>query len=216
MTWPFPRDEVHLFFSPQGLVVVAPLPEQRYRIVATLDEAPEQPTTADVQDLLDTRGPGSAPADVRDVVWSSRFRVHHRLADNFRRGPVFLAGDAAHVHSPAGGQGMNTGIQDAVFLANLLGDVLSGHAGDDKLNEYEAIRRPVAKGVIAMTNRLTRAATAGNPLVRTIRNTALRLAGRLTPVQHALAMNLSELSTDPTRTAAPASGRGSGAQRAGV
>ena len=200
MDWPFTRDEVHLFFSPQGLVVVAPLPEQRYRIVATLDTAPEQPTTADVQALLDQRGPRAAPASVRTVVWSSRFRVHHRIADAFRRGPLFLAGDAAHVHSPAGGQGMNTGIQDAATLARLLAEVLAG--GDERLDDYEASRRPVAAAVVTMTDRLTRAATARNPVARTVRNTVLNLAGRLAPVRHALAMNLSELSTDPDRTGA--------------
>jgi 2-polyprenyl-6-methoxyphenol hydroxylase-like FAD-dependent oxidoreductase len=200
MDWPFTSDEVHLFFSPQGLVVVAPLPERRYRIVATLDEAPEQPTAADVQALLDQRGPRTTPARVRNVVWSSRFRVHHRIADAFRQGPLFLAGDAAHVHSPAGGQGMNTGIQDAVTLARLLADALAGGA-EERLDDYEASRRPVAAAVVTMTDRLTRAATARNPVARTVRNTVMRLAGRLAPVRHALAMNLSELSTDPDRTA---------------
>jgi 2-polyprenyl-6-methoxyphenol hydroxylase-like FAD-dependent oxidoreductase len=199
MELPFPRDEVHLFFSPGGLVVVAPLPDERYRIVATLDDAPERPTTADVQALLDQRGPRAAPARVREIVWSSRFRVHHRIADAFRRGPLFLAGDAAHVHSPAGGQGMNTGIQDGATLARLLADVLAGDGGDERLDAYEATRRPVAAGVVTMTHRLTRAATARNPVVRAGRNTVLRLVGRLAPVRRALAMNLSELSTDPDR-----------------
>ncbi len=199
MTWPYPRDAVHLFFSPAGLVVVAPLPEQRYRIVATLDDAPEQPGAADVQALLDARGPGTAPARVGDVVWSSRFRVHHRIADSFRLGPVFLAGDAAHVHSPAGGQGMNTGIQDATALARILTDVITGKAGEDHLDTYEATRRPIATAVVTMTHRMTRAATARNPLVRTARNTAMTLAGRLPAVRRKLAMTLSELSTDTAR-----------------
>jgi 2-polyprenyl-6-methoxyphenol hydroxylase-like FAD-dependent oxidoreductase len=196
MTWPLSRDAVNLFFSPRGLVVVAPLPEQRFRIVATLDDAPEQPSAADVQRLLDDRGPSLVPAHVTEVVWSSRFRVHHRLADRYRRGSVFLAGDAAHVHSPAGGQGMNTGIQDAVVLARYLVDATQGPAGVVDLDEYEAKRRPVAKGVVAMTNQLTRAATARNPVARRIRNTALSLAGRSTTVQRKLAMNLSELSVE--------------------
>ncbi|HEV7710203.1 MAG TPA: FAD-dependent monooxygenase [Asanoa sp.] len=202
MTWPYPRDEVDLFFSPEGLVVVAPLPEQRYRIVATLDDAPEQPGLADVQQLLDSRGPSHAPARVAEVVWSSRFRVHHRIADAYRRGPVFLAGDAAHVHSPAGGQGMNTGIQDASALARLLTDVLTGRAGEETLDSYEATRRPVATGVVAMTDRMTRAATVRNPFVRGTRNTVLRLAGRSATVRRKLAMNLSELSVDGPRSTA--------------
>jgi 2-polyprenyl-6-methoxyphenol hydroxylase-like FAD-dependent oxidoreductase len=200
MTWPYPRDEVSLFFSPAGLMVVAPLPEQRYRIVATLDEAPERPDIADVQSLLDARDTSGAPATVTDVVWSSRFRVHHRLADSYRRKSVFLAGDAAHVHSPAGGQGMNTGIQDAVALAGLLADAVTVPAGTVDLDAYEARRRPVAVGVVTMTHRLTRAATARNPVIRRIRNTVLGLAGRSTTVQHKLAMTLSGLSLDGART----------------
>lgn len=203
MTWQLPRDAVDLFFSPAGLVVVAPLPEQRYRIVATLDDAPEQPGIADVQRLLDARGPRRAPAEVTDLVWSSRFRVHHRLADTYRSRSVLLAGDAAHVHSPAGGQGMNTGIQDAVVLARLLTEAVAGRAGADGLDAYEAQRRPVAAGVVAMTDRLTRAATVRNPVARRIRNTVFGLAGRSATVRRKLAMNLSELSArgDETRPA---------------
>jgi 2-polyprenyl-6-methoxyphenol hydroxylase-like FAD-dependent oxidoreductase len=197
MDWPFPRDAVNLFFSPNGLVVVAPLPRDLYRVVATLDEAPETLSIVDVQALLDARGPVTVPAAVRHVEWSSRFRVHHRLADSYRNGPVFLAGDAAHVHSPAGGQGMNTGIQDAIMLAELLADVLGGHTPAPDLDRYETSRRPVALGVVAMTHRLTRAATIKHPLTRLVRNTALRTAGRLRPVRHAFAMSLSELNTDP-------------------
>lgn len=207
MDWPFPREEVHLFFSPSGLVVVAPLPEGQFRVVATLDDAPETPRIADVQALLDARGPVAAPAAVGEAAWSSRFRVHHRIADIYRRGPVFLAGDAAHVHSPAGGQGMNIGIQDALMLAELLADVLDGRSPEAQLDAYETFRRPVAVGVIAMTHRLTRAATARNPLTRFLRNTALRAAGRLRPVRHAFAMDLSELSTDPAASPQLAAGR---------
>jgi 2-polyprenyl-6-methoxyphenol hydroxylase-like FAD-dependent oxidoreductase len=200
MQWPYPGDEVNLFFSPRGLVVVAPLQQQRYRVVATLDDAPERPDAADVQSLLDARGPSITPARVAEVVWSSRFRVHHRLADSYRRGSVFLAGDAAHVHSPAGGQGMNTGIQDAMVLARVLTDAITDRAGTVDLDAYETQRRPVAAAVVTMTDRLTRAATVRNPLARLIRNTVLSLAGRSTTVQRKLAMNLSELSSDPMRT----------------
>jgi 2-polyprenyl-6-methoxyphenol hydroxylase-like FAD-dependent oxidoreductase len=197
MEWPLSRAEIHLFFSPLGLVVVAPLPGDRYRIVATMDAAPERPTCADVQELLDARGPAAAPAQVRRVVWGSRFRVHHRVADTYRRGTVLLAGDAAHVHSPAGGQGMNTGIQDAVTLAGLLADVLVDGAAPATLDTYERVRRPVALEVVAMTDRLTRAATVRNPLLRTARNLAFRTAGHLDPVRRKAAMGLSELATAP-------------------
>ena len=115
-----PGDEVILYFSPAGMVVVAPLPGGVHRIVATVDEAPEHPSAAYVQALLDARGPERERAVVHEVVWGSRFRVHHRVADVYRAGRVLLAGDAAHVHSPAGGQGMNAGILDAMRLADAL------------------------------------------------------------------------------------------------
>jgi 2-polyprenyl-6-methoxyphenol hydroxylase-like FAD-dependent oxidoreductase len=188
MDWPLPDDEVMLFFSPAGLVVVAALPGGRYRIVATLDDAPEHPTAADVQAILDARGPRREPARVRELVWSSRFRVHHRLAERYRAGHVFLAGDAAHVHSPAGGQGMNTGIQDAIALAAVLAD------GSD-LDRYEAVRRPVAAGVVALTDRMTKIATMHSRPLIAVRNTVLPIVGRVPAVRRGLAMNLSELST---------------------
>ena len=116
LTGRVPHDEVILYFSPAGLVVVAPLPGGVHRIVATVDEAPEHPGIGFVQALLNERGAQQEPAHVDALVWSSRFRVHHRVADRYRAGRIVLAGDAAHVHSPAGGQGMNTGIQDGYAL----------------------------------------------------------------------------------------------------
>jgi 2-polyprenyl-6-methoxyphenol hydroxylase-like FAD-dependent oxidoreductase len=177
LDWDLPTAEVQLFFSPAGLVVVAPLPGGHHRVVATVDssvgQAPEHPGLDDITELLSTRGP-SSPTRVHEVVWSSRFRVHHRLAGSYRRGPVFLAGDAAHVHSPAGGQGMNTGIQDAALLGSLLADVLSADADLAVLDSYETRRRPVARDVVRMTDRMTRAATLRGSAAR-LRNLALRV-----------------------------------------
>lgn len=192
LQWPLPDDEVQLFFSSAGLVVVAPLPDGHHRVVATLDDAPEHVTAPLVQTVLDERGPGGAT--VRDVVWESRFQVHHRLADQYRSGHVFLAGDAAHVHSPAGGQGMNTGIQDAVCLGDLLARVVSGGAPEDVLDQYEARRRPIAEGVVRLTDRATRMATLHHPVPRAARNTALAIAGRVPALRRRLLMQLSELS----------------------
>lgn len=201
LDWDLPAAEVQLFFSPAGLVVVAPLPGGRHRVVATVDttvaEAPEHPDRDFIAELLRTRGP-SRPTRVHEVVWSSRFRVHHRLAAAYRRGPVFLAGDAAHVHSPAGGQGMNTGIQDAALLGSLLADVLTGGADPAVLDTYEARRRPVARDVVRMTDRMTHAATLRGPAAR-LRNLALRVVTGRPAVRRKIAMNLSELSTDPDR-----------------
>jgi 2-polyprenyl-6-methoxyphenol hydroxylase-like FAD-dependent oxidoreductase len=192
MTWPIGADEVMLFLSPEGLAVVAPLPHGRHRIVATLDEAPEHPGLADIQQLMDTRGPTGGAARIDEVVWSSRFRVHHRLADRYRDRRILLAGDAAHVHSPAGGQGMNTGIQDAVAVGRALADVIGRRADDTRLDDYERRRRPVAERVVAFTDRMTRMATVRSHRGRAMRNAAIGLIGR-TPATRWIAATLAGL-----------------------
>lgn len=197
MDWHLSDAEVMLYFSPEGLVVVAPLPKGRHRIVATVDEAPEHPDRDHLQALLDACGPKQKPAYVKDVVWSSRFRVHHRLADHYRAGRRLLAGDAAPVHSPAGGQGMNTGMQDALVLAGQVATVL--HDGSDPRvpDAYEAQRRPIAAEVVALTHRMTKLATVGYSPLRKTRNALLRALNWVPAVHEAMAMNLSELATDP-------------------
>jgi 2-polyprenyl-6-methoxyphenol hydroxylase-like FAD-dependent oxidoreductase len=186
-----PADEVILFWAKAGLTVVAPLPGDIFRIVAPVADAPEEPSAAFIQQLLDDRGFGAGRMVVTDVIWGSRFRIHHRVADTYRAGRVLLAGDAAHVHSPAGGQGMNLGIQDAVALADALAGVLDG-GPDSVLDDYSAARRPIAQQVVEMTDRLTRLATLPRA-ARPIRNAAIGLLGRIPAIQRALAMRLSGL-----------------------
>ena len=186
-----PRDEVTLYFSPAGLVVVAPLPDGTYRIVATVNDAPQQPDVNVVQGLLDERGPQAVPIIAEDVVWGSRFRVHHRIADTFRADRVLLAGDAAHVHSPAGGQGMNLGIEDAVVAGQFLSRVLSGES-PNILDDYAAARRRTAEQVVALAGRLTDMATASSRR-RPIRNRLMRIAGRIPAIRRRLAWRLSGL-----------------------
>ncbi|MFE9632223.1 FAD-dependent oxidoreductase [Streptomyces sp. NPDC006463] len=193
MDWAPGPGEVSLTFGAAGLAVVAPLPAGsspaggrgggRYRVVATVAEAPAEPDLAFVQRLLDERAPGQAT--VTALAWSSRFRIHHRVADRYRAGRLLLAGDAAHVHSPAGGQGMNTGIQDAYALGRALA------TGD--LDGYEARRRPVARRVVALTDRMTRVATTRNPALRAVRNTLLPVLARIPALRTRLATELAEL-----------------------
>ena len=185
-----PHDEVVLYFSPAGMVVVAPLPDGVHRIVAVVDEAPEHPSAGFVQALLDARGPQRQRATVQDVLWGSRFRVHHRLADTYRAGRVLLAGDAAHVHSPAGGQGMNVGMLDAMTLADALQKALAGD--DAALDGYGAARRPVAQQVVKLADVLTRMATV-RPGLRLLRNAVLRCVSRLPAVRSRMAWRLSGL-----------------------
>ncbi len=195
MDWPLPRSEVSLFFSPEGLMVVAPLPggTDRYRVVATVDDPDPDVTPAHVQTLLGTRGPrpGTAPA-IKELLWGSSFHVQHRLAAQVWKGHALLCGDAAHVHSPAGGQGMNTGIQDAVELAAPLHRALrDGDTGG--LAAWAARRHVIAREVVRTTDALTRLATASSPLARTARGALLGLVDHLPFVRRRLAMRLAEL-----------------------
>ncbi|PLW72326.1 hypothetical protein C0036_13205, partial [Streptomyces sp. DJ] len=115
-TAPLPEDEGHVFLGPEGLLLIVPVPEPgRWRIIAHLPGAsPDRPVTVD-EPFLDELVRRRAGIDFgsHDVVWTSQFDLAHGLADRYRAGPVLLAGDAAHVHSPVGGQGLNTGVQDA-------------------------------------------------------------------------------------------------------
>jgi 2-polyprenyl-6-methoxyphenol hydroxylase-like FAD-dependent oxidoreductase len=191
MSGDVPAAEVILFWATAGLTVVAPLPDGSYRIVAPVSDAPESPSVELIQQLLDTRGSGAGRMVVTDVIWGSRFRIHHRVADTYRAGRLLLSGDAAHVHSPAGGQGMNLGIQDAVALADALARVLAGEP-DSVLDDYSEARRPIAQQVVEMTDRLTRLATLPRT-ARPIRNAFIGMAGRVPAVRRALAMRLSGL-----------------------
>lgn len=193
LDWPLGRDEVSLFFSPDGLVVVAPLPDGSFRVVATLDNAPEHPGVSDIQGLIDRRGPTTAKSRVVDMIWSSRFRIHHRIAKAYRNGRLLLMGDAAHVHSPAGGQGMNTGLIDAVILGQLLADVVKGRRPETALDIYQSVRRPAAERVLALAGRLTGMATTRNPLMRVLRNMLFGLINVIPVAKRRIAMDLSGL-----------------------
>lgn len=191
MDWPLDRSEVSLFFSPDGLVVVAPLLGYRYRIVATVDQAPENPPASLFEELLRRRGP-TWNGSISETIWTSRFHIQHKVSRSPRKGRILLCGDAAHVHSPAGGQGMNTGIQDAVSLANALHQVLMG-SSDTILDDWARKRHAVAEDVVSTTDRLTRLATLKSGPARTMRNVLIGFFGKLPPLQSALARKLSEL-----------------------
>jgi len=155
----------------RGIFVVLPLPNGVFRIISSRVDAPDttaDPTLAEVQALADTFS--AKPIVLTDPVWLARFRLHHRQADRYRRGPLLIAGDAAHIHSPAGGQGMNTGIQDAFNLAWKLGLVIHDRSPASLLDSYNEEREPVAKMVLNLTDRLTRMATLQSPFGQQLRD----------------------------------------------
>lgn len=154
---PFARDETHNFMSERGNLAFFPLPNGRSLLVADLpgdpDGGSESPDVTEVQALVDQRGP--AGARVYDPRWLAYFRIHYRLGRHYRHGRTLLAGDAVHIHSPLGGQGMNTGIQDAYNLAWKLALVVRGRAPESLLESYERERRAVAEDVIRSTKAMT-------------------------------------------------------------
>ncbi|OBK93483.1 hypothetical protein A5645_21470 [Mycobacterium asiaticum] len=184
-------DSMHTFFSPDGPVVVLPMRDGRMRFLAQVRDAAGTPideTMEALQAILDRRIGGM---QLTRSHWLTTFEVRHARVPAYRWGRVFLAGDAAHIHSPAGGQGMNTGMQDAYNLAWKLAAVIQGEAGDSLLDSYEAERLPVADGVIAFTDRLTRAGTLSG-LPSRVRNTVVRVVSHLPAARRAMANTAEE------------------------
>jgi 2-polyprenyl-6-methoxyphenol hydroxylase-like FAD-dependent oxidoreductase len=187
-----PADELQLCPSASGPVAIFPMSATRRRIVATIaNAAGDAPSLDLVQKILRERAPSGVEAHA--LHWSSYFRIHHRQVAQLRVGRLFVAGDAAHIHSPFGGQGMNTGLQDAWNLAWKLDLILRGRGNEQLLESYSAERRPVIKQVIQTTHFLTRAMGTANRVAQAVRNTAIPIVSRLPPFQHAFVQRLSQL-----------------------
>jgi 2-polyprenyl-6-methoxyphenol hydroxylase-like FAD-dependent oxidoreductase len=193
---PSPADEVAVWLHHEGLCAVFPITPGRYRVIAdggaSQGERAADPTLEQMQALFDRRGPGGVT--LGEPIWLSGFRINERKVREYRAGRVFLAGDAAHVHSPAGGQGMNTGMQDAINLAWKLALVCRGTLpAEPLLASYSPERSAVGDKVLADAGRLTQAATLRNPLAVAARNLVASLALGLPPLREAMVQNFSEI-----------------------
>ena len=187
-----PADELQLCPSELGPLAIFPMSANRRRIVATVDQVQgDAPSLAFVQQIVQQRAPKGFEA--KSLHWSSYFRIHHRHVSELRRGRMFIAGDAAHIHSPFGGQGMNTGLQDVWNLAWKLDLVLRGHGGETLLDSYTAERLPVIKSVIQTTDTLTKFMGTSNKLVQAVRDLVIPVVSQLAPFQHAFVERMSEL-----------------------
>ncbi|GAA2052782.1 FAD-dependent monooxygenase [Catenulispora yoronensis] len=174
---------------------VAPFKDGYHRIIAWDQSHPkaesEPVDLAEVREILHaTLGTDFGMGEPR---WSSRFHSDERQAERYRVGRVFLAGDAAHTHSPAGGQGMNTGLLDVANLSWKLAAVLRGRAGEALLDTYESERYPVGTAVIKGSGRLLRAAQIKVTPARKLRNAAMHFALQRPAVNHRLGLALSGL-----------------------
>jgi 2-polyprenyl-6-methoxyphenol hydroxylase-like FAD-dependent oxidoreductase len=191
-------EEILISWHAQGILAVFPILGSRYRVIADsglVDAAvsPANPTMEDVQAILDARGPGGITAS--DPIWLTRFTINERKVSNYRSGRVFVMGDAAHIHSPAGGQGMNTGIQDAFNLAWKLAMVSRG-LGDEEtlLGSYSAERSPIADDVLKGAGRITEVALMRGDFKQAVRNRITSFIFGLSPVKKKMADVLTELS----------------------
>lgn len=170
--WDLPENEVQVWFHRDGVVGVLPFGEQKWRlIIERAEDASAAPVEVDlglVQQIAGERI-GREGMHVRDPIWLSDFRINARMVDRFRDRRIFVAGDAAHIHSPLGGQGIATGIQDAANLAWKLAAVLHEGAPDSLLDTYEEERKPVARSVLRGTTAASNLVFGMNPLLRFVR-----------------------------------------------
>ena len=162
--------ELHVDLDEADFLAVFPLAGVgRARLIGTVrDERADRAETLKFEDVSD-RAIQHLKLQVNKVNWFSTYHVHHRVTEHFRKGRAFLLGDAAHIHSPAGGQGMNTGIGDAINLAWKLAAVLQGQAPDSLLDSYEAERIGFARRLVATTDRAFSLATADGWLADILR-----------------------------------------------
>ncbi|MDM0014512.1 FAD-dependent monooxygenase [Variovorax sp. J22P168] len=188
-------DRISICWAPDGILALFPMAGGRFRVIAdcgpaAAGEAPEEPTLDEVQRLVDDRGP--AGQRLHSPVWLSHFRINERKVREYRHGRVFLAGDAAHVHSPAGGQGMNTGMQDALNLAWKLALVWHGRAAPVLLDSYSPERSAIGDQVLRNAGTMTRMALLRNPLLQEIRRLAVGSLGRIPALRQHMVDQLSE------------------------
>src|SRR6266404_3703087 len=172
--------ELHVDLDEADFLGVFPLAGRgRARLIGTVrDERADRADTLTFQDVSD-RAMNNLKVQVTKVNWFSSYHVHHRVTEHFRKRRAFLLGDAAHIHSPAGGQGMNTGIGDAINLAWKLAAVIAGRAGDNLLDSYEAERIGFARRLVATTDRIFSFATAEGRIADVMRT---RVAPVLLPM----------------------------------
>jgi 2-polyprenyl-6-methoxyphenol hydroxylase-like FAD-dependent oxidoreductase len=184
------HSSMYSYFGPTGPLLIFPMRHNRLRLIAQIEGPTVEPSQDGLQHIIDERAGGIVT--ITGSHWLTNFEIHHAQVPAYRHGRVFLAGDAAHVHSPAGGQGMNTGIQDAANLAWKLASTVDGRGGDGLLDSYQAERHPVAAEVIKSTTTMTDVGTLHQGLAVRLRNDVMHAATGLAPVRHLLADQLEE------------------------
>ena len=197
------EDEINLFNTDEGLLAFFPYGGGRFRVVADKEADPAlskntektyteytAPTLEELQDAVDRRS--YIKEKLSDPLWTSSFSIHRRHVSKYRINRVFLAGDAAHIHSPAGGQGMNTGMQDSFNLGWKLALAVNNLVTDSFLDSYEEERLAVALSVLQMTDFITKVNTTRNPIAQHIRNRLAPILSAQEVIQKRIRNNVSE------------------------
>lgn len=186
-------DEIHIFTASGYLLGVFPIGEKYYRFAGNLQLGYPRKvfTETELKELVTSRSYGQLT--VRHADWISPFWIHSKMANDMRQGRVFLAGDAAHIHSPMGGQGMNTGLQDAHNLAWKLSLVIQGRSDDKLLDTYQEERIPVIKEIVKTTDRFTRFMLIQNRFVGFLRKQLIKLAYRVPLLQRKITEKITQL-----------------------
>ncbi len=178
VNWPYSSDNFTFFTSKKGILLNFPFSQDLSRIIIArggnsgqkkLDTPSLEEVTQLATEITD------APIKLSNAEWITRFHLHHRGVDHYRQGRAFVAGDAAHIHSPVGGQGMNTGLQDATNLAWKLALVIKKISSDDLLNTYETERHRIGQILLKTTDRLFIFVTSNNFIISSLRSFVLPL-----------------------------------------
>lgn len=220
-------DEFHVFASGDGLAGLIPMGGGRHRFIADnpptmpsvpapAGEAAGEPATADADSPAggDCEPPGPSlellravaerrvhrPLELSELGWSSYFRLNSRLVERLRAQRIFLVGDAAHVHSPAGAQGMNTGIQEAFNLGWKLARAIGGQAPEHLLDTYQLERHPIERDVLRQTTFITQLAEAERGPLKLLRERAMPMLAAFGPLRDAARLMVSELSIQYRRS----------------
>jgi 2-polyprenyl-6-methoxyphenol hydroxylase-like FAD-dependent oxidoreductase len=194
---PLRRDHFHVFAYTPSVLAAFPLPAERWRVfvpqvVGRAVPERQAPTLEEIERLVAERG--HAGLRISDPTLLGAFRCYRRHTKIMRSGRILVAGDAAHIHSPAGGQGMNTGIQDAFNLGWKLAMVVQGKASSQLLDSYQAERVPIAEGVLALTHRLVTTCTMASPRKRWLRDNLLPIVMAVPAAERRYVNRLSQVS----------------------
>jgi 2-polyprenyl-6-methoxyphenol hydroxylase-like FAD-dependent oxidoreductase len=187
LAWGRSYGEAHTFLSEAGIFAMIPMPgERRYRLI--LDHPPGFDgetvlTLEELQEEMRMRTPLRPESVVLEPEWMSRFQIHRRIVPRLRWERVLLAGDAAHIHSPVGAQGMNSGIGDAANLGWKLAGYLKGELRESVLDTYDEERLPVARSILAGTHFGTVAVTTRNPILQRLRVAGIKMVGASRPIR---------------------------------